>query len=79
MAHAYASTQVLHRDISAYEAAVPPERAGECFPSHSDRGEGERELREALTAGADSVLLDNMTPERARSCVSLARSLRTTA
>jgi len=36
----------------------------------------EQELREALDAGAQAVLLDNMTPERARACVELARSLR---
>jgi nicotinate-nucleotide pyrophosphorylase (carboxylating) len=36
----------------------------------------ETELREALEAGADAVLLDNMTPEAAKRCVQLARSLR---
>jgi nicotinate-nucleotide pyrophosphorylase (carboxylating) len=35
----------------------------------------ERELREALGAGAESVLLDNMTPEEALRCVGLARVL----
>lgn len=35
-----------------------------------------RELREALAAGAESVLLDNMTLERVRSCMALTRSLR---
>ncbi|MBZ5702144.1 MAG: carboxylating nicotinate-nucleotide diphosphorylase [Acidobacteriia bacterium] len=34
------------------------------------------ELREALAAGADAVLLDNMTVEEAARCVSLARQLR---
>ncbi len=33
-------------------------------------------MREALAAGAESVLLDNMTPEEAKRCVALARSLR---
>ena len=33
-------------------------------------------MREALEAGAESVLLDNMTPEEAKRCVALARSLR---
>lgn len=77
MAHAYASTQVLHREISAYEAAGSPASAREnvSLPVQIEVKD-ERELREALTAGAESVLLDNMTPERARSCVSLARSLR---
>jgi len=36
----------------------------------------ERELREALSAGAESVLLDNMTPAEAKQCVELARSIR---
>ena len=36
----------------------------------------EGELREALEAGAEAVLLDNMTPQQARRCVALARSLR---
>ncbi len=35
--------------------------------------ESERELREALAAGADAVLLDNMTPEEARCCIRVAR------
>jgi nicotinate-nucleotide pyrophosphorylase (carboxylating) len=34
------------------------------------------ELREALEAGAEVVLLDNMSPEEARRCVQLARGLR---
>src|SRR5260370_10749204 len=34
------------------------------------------ELREALEAGAEAVLLDNMTPEEAKHCVALVRSLR---
>jgi nicotinate-nucleotide pyrophosphorylase (carboxylating) len=36
----------------------------------------ETELREAVEAGAESVLLDNMTPDAARRCVALARTLR---
>ncbi len=76
-AHAYAATQVLQREISAYEASGSPASARgiTCLPIQIEVKD-ERELREALTAGAESVLLDNMTPERARSCVALARSLR---
>jgi nicotinate-nucleotide pyrophosphorylase (carboxylating) len=75
--HAYASTQVVQSEISAYEAAGSPPSA-----SHSTslpvqiEVKDEMELREALEAGAESVLLDNMTPEGARSCVELARRLR---
>lgn len=36
----------------------------------------EGELREALSAGADSVLLDNMTPDEAARCVALVRQVR---
>lgn len=32
-----------------------------------------KELEEAIAAGADAVLLDNMTPERVRECVRLAK------
>jgi len=36
----------------------------------------EGELREALTAGAESILLDNMIPEEATRCVALVRKVR---
>ncbi len=36
----------------------------------------QKELREALGAGAEAVLLDNMTPERAAECVKIARGIR---
>ena len=36
----------------------------------------ERELIEALEAGAEAVLLDNMTPGRAAECVKIARGMR---
>jgi nicotinate-nucleotide pyrophosphorylase (carboxylating) len=76
-AHVYASTQARQREISAYEAVGSPARAiaNDSLPIQIEVKD-ERELREALTAGAESVLLDNMTPEQARSCVALARSLR---
>ena len=76
-AHAYASTQVVQREISAYEAAGSPANARQCasLPIQIEVKD-ESELREALKSGAESVLLDNMTPERARSCVELARSMR---
>jgi nicotinate-nucleotide pyrophosphorylase (carboxylating) len=76
-AHAYASTQVVQREISAYEAAGSPASArnSTSLPVQIEVKD-ELELREALAAGAESVLLDNMTPEGARSCVELARRLR---
>jgi nicotinate-nucleotide pyrophosphorylase (carboxylating) len=36
----------------------------------------QKELKEALGAGAEAVLLDNMTPERAAECVKISRGLR---
>jgi nicotinate-nucleotide pyrophosphorylase (carboxylating) len=76
-AHAYASTQVVQREISAYEAAGSPASARQStsLPVQIEVKD-ELELREALEAGAESVLLDNLTPEGARSCVELARNLR---
>jgi nicotinate-nucleotide pyrophosphorylase (carboxylating) len=76
-AHAYASTQVVQREISAYEAAGSPASASKStsLPVQIEVKD-EMELREAIKAGAESVLLDNMTPERARSCVELTRTLR---
>jgi nicotinate-nucleotide pyrophosphorylase (carboxylating) len=76
-AHAYASTQMATREISAYEAEGSSARRGASFslPIQIEVRD-ERELRESLEAGAEAVLLDNMTPEQARRCVRLARDLR---
>jgi nicotinate-nucleotide pyrophosphorylase (carboxylating) len=76
-AHSYAAAQVPLQEMSAYEAAGPRQNSNES-PSLPVQIEVKNadELREALGAGAESVLLDNMTPEQARTCVSLARSLR---
>jgi nicotinate-nucleotide pyrophosphorylase (carboxylating) len=76
-AHAYASSQMKPQEITAYEAIAGPRTAS---PSSSlpiqIEVRDEMELREALQAGAESVLLDNMTPDAATRCVKLARSLR---
>jgi nicotinate-nucleotide pyrophosphorylase (carboxylating) len=76
-AHAYASSQMLPREMSAYETSGQPRAgsAGGCLPIQIEVRD-DRELREALQAGAEAVLLDNMTPEQARRSVALARSLR---
>jgi nicotinate-nucleotide pyrophosphorylase (carboxylating) len=77
MAHAYAAAQITTRAMSAYEATglAQQERAGTSLPIQIEVRD-ERELREALEAGAEAVLLDNMTPEGAKRCVELARALR---
>jgi nicotinate-nucleotide pyrophosphorylase (carboxylating) len=61
--------------LTAYEEAVPSRASDTVLPIQIEVRD-ERELREALSAGAESVLLDNMTPAEARKCVELARGLR---
>jgi nicotinate-nucleotide pyrophosphorylase (carboxylating) len=77
-AHAYASLKMAApRAASAYDAAgLDPEMVGPGPLSVQIEVRNEAELREALEAGAESVLLDNMTPEEAKRCVALTRSLR---
>ncbi|MGB2627367.1 MAG: carboxylating nicotinate-nucleotide diphosphorylase [Candidatus Acidiferrum sp.] len=77
-AHTFASSRMTTRAMTAYEAA------GMSGPA-VDEAEGltiqievrnESELSEALAAGAEAVLLDNMSPEQARRCVEIVRSTR---
>jgi nicotinate-nucleotide pyrophosphorylase (carboxylating) len=77
-AHAYTSLKMAApRAASAYDAAgLDPEVAGTGPLSVQIEVRDEAELREALEAGAEAALLDNMTPDEARHCVELARSLR---
>ena len=76
-AHAYASSQTKPQDMTAYEATAGPRSASPdgSLPIQIEV-RNERELRDALNAGAEAVLLDNMTPDAARRCVQLARNLR---
>jgi nicotinate-nucleotide pyrophosphorylase (carboxylating) len=65
------------RTASAYDAAgLDPEVVGPGPLSVQVEVRNERELIEALGAGAEAVLLDNMTPERAAECVKIARGIR---
>jgi len=65
------------RAASAYDAAgLDPEVVGPGPLTVQIEARDERELIEALGAGAEAVLLDNMTPERAAACVKIARGLR---
>jgi nicotinate-nucleotide pyrophosphorylase (carboxylating) len=77
-AHAYSSlTMPAPRAASAYDAAgLDPEVVGPGPLSVQIEVRNEMELREALAAGADAILLDNTTPEAAKRWVELARSLR---
>ena len=74
-ARAYAATNsAAPRKIGAYETGL--DLAGPSALSIQIEVRNERELREALGAGAEAVLLDNMTTEEALRCVGLARVLR---
>jgi len=76
-AHAYASSQMRPQEMTAYESIAAPRgnAANVSLPIQIEVRD-ERELREAVEAGAESVLLDNMTPATAAGCVKLARNLR---
>jgi len=74
-AHAYSALHFKPEALSAYEEAVPSRAPDTVLPIQIEVRD-QRELREALSAGAESVLLDNMTPAEAQECVVLARSLR---
>jgi nicotinate-nucleotide pyrophosphorylase (carboxylating) len=77
-AHAYTSLKVApQRATTSYEAASSgdPGVTADALPVQIEV-RNERELREAINAGAGSVLLANMTPEQARACVLAAKSLR---
>jgi nicotinate-nucleotide pyrophosphorylase (carboxylating) len=85
MAHAFASAQMNSRSLTAYEAEASaeanapvdgPGAQGDSLLSVQIEVRNERELREALAAGAMAVLLDNMTPDAARGCVGMVRTVR---
>lgn len=73
-ANAYAALHAKPSALTAYEEAVPARATDTVLPIQIEVRD-ERELREALSAGAESVLLDNMTPAEANQCVAIARSL----
>jgi nicotinate-nucleotide pyrophosphorylase (carboxylating) len=77
-AHTYVSPKMPPpRTASAYDAAgLDPEVVGPGPLPVQVEVRDERELIEALGAGAEAVLLDNMTPERAAECVKIARGIR---
>jgi nicotinate-nucleotide pyrophosphorylase (carboxylating) len=78
-ARAFLPSSDGQRETTAYESFAPPPDAkwDESVPVQIEvRNEGE--LREALAAGAESLLLDNTTPAEAARLVALARRLRPT-
>jgi nicotinate-nucleotide pyrophosphorylase (carboxylating) len=77
-AHTYTAPKAPPpRAASAYDAAgLDPEVVGPGPLPVQIEVRDVRELIEAIGAGAEAVLLDNMTPERAAECVKIARGLR---
>jgi nicotinate-nucleotide pyrophosphorylase (carboxylating) len=77
-AHTYVAPKAPPpRTASAYDAAgLDPEVVGPGPLTVQIEVRDERELIEALGAGAEAVLLDNMTPGRAAECVKIARGMR---
>ena len=77
-AHTHTSPKVPPpRAASAYDAAgLDPEVVGPGPLAVQIEVRDQKELVEALRAGAEAVLLDNMTPERAADCVKIARRIR---
>src|SRR3984893_16297682 len=72
-AHTYVSPKAPPpRAASAYDAAgLDPEVVGPGPLPVQIEVRDQKELLEALGAGAEAVLLDNMTPERAAECVTI--------
>jgi nicotinate-nucleotide pyrophosphorylase (carboxylating) len=77
-AHTYTAPKAPPpRTASAYDAAgLDPEVVGPGPLPVQIEVRDVRELIEAIGAGAEAVLLDNMSPERAAECVKIARGLR---
>jgi nicotinate-nucleotide pyrophosphorylase (carboxylating) len=77
-AHTYVSPKTPPpRAASAYDAAgLDPEVVGPGPLSVQIEVRNQREMLEALRAGAEAVLLDNMPVERAAECVKMARGMR---
>ena len=76
-AHSFASMRMTPRAITAYEAvgSAPTEEDGVGLMVQISVG-NEGELREAIGAGAEAVLLDGMSAEEARRLGEIARGLR---
>jgi len=77
-AHTFTSPKMpAPRAASAYDAAgLDPEVVGPGPLAVQIEVRDQKELLEARGAGAEAVLLNNMTPERAAECVKIARGIR---
>jgi hypothetical protein len=76
-AHSAASMRMTPRAITAYEAvgSAPSEEDGVGLMVQISVG-NEEELREAIGAGAEAVLLDRMSAEEAQRLKEIGRGLR---
>jgi nicotinate-nucleotide pyrophosphorylase (carboxylating) len=75
-AHAYTALHARPSAMTSYEETDPPSRTpGTPLPVQIEVRNRD-ELRQAIEAGADSVLLDNMSVAEACEAVALARQLR---
>jgi nicotinate-nucleotide pyrophosphorylase (carboxylating) len=75
-AHAYTALHARPSAMTAYEETEPPSRTlGAPLPVQIEVRDLS-ELRQAVEAGADSVLLDNMSVEEAREAIAIVRQLR---
>jgi nicotinate-nucleotide pyrophosphorylase (carboxylating) len=76
-AHSHASRLMNPLPLTAYEATgtVPPEIDAPSLSIQIAVG-NEHQVREAVSSGAEAVLLRNMTPQQVRALVELARILR---
>jgi len=75
-AHAYTALHARPSAMTAYEETEPPSRTPARRFLCKSKWRNLNELRQAVEAGADSVLLDNMSVAEAREAVALARQLR---
>jgi len=76
-AHSHASRLMNPLELTAYEATgtIPAETDGMSLPIQIEIG-NEEELREALSAGAQSILLADTEPQQAAQLVAAARRIR---
>jgi nicotinate-nucleotide pyrophosphorylase (carboxylating) len=73
-AHTYASSQMTPRSMTAYEAVgTSPFEVDGTSLSIQIEVRNEAELREALSAGAESLLLVNTPPDHARHLIQIVR------
>jgi nicotinate-nucleotide pyrophosphorylase (carboxylating) len=73
-AHTYASSQMTPRSMTAYEAVgMSPSGVDGTSLSIQIEVRNEAELREALSAGAQSLLLVNTPPDHARDLIQIVR------